>query len=168
MKTWLQWVSKGPWYQDFDPPHPGQWVTVCTSHWALQLSWKSFSAEAWFSWLGQIKTKVAASQSLYWTLLLTEGVVSKQPPPYPTRFDLQAWSTHPLLARAVRGLSSCSDQDAKPLTCLDVGLAWSRAAPGAGQKPSDHVLTKSDRYWTQNDCRKTLARVVPPSTCPGR
>ena len=38
MKTWLQWVSKGPWYQDFDPPHPGQWVTVRTFHWALQLS----------------------------------------------------------------------------------------------------------------------------------
>ena len=120
---------------------PTQWVTVCTFHWALQLSWQSFLAEAWFSWLGQIKTKVLASQSLHWTLLLTEGVVSKEPPPYPTSFDRKAWSI-----RAVPGLSSCTDQDVKPPTFLHTGLAWGRAVPGATRKPSGHVLTKSDRY----------------------
>ena len=50
---------------------------------------------------GKLRTKVLTSQSLYWTLLLTEGVVSKQPPPYPTRFDPQAWSTHPLLGQSL-------------------------------------------------------------------
>ena len=49
--------------------------------------------------------------------------------------------------RAVPGLSSCTDQDGKPPTFLDTGLAWSRAAPGARRKPSGQlILTKSDRY----------------------
>ena len=89
MKTWLLWVSTGRiptgpmltvslvsrlW---LDPPHPGQWVTVHASHWALQLSWQSFSAEAWFSWLGQIMKKVVASQNLYRTLM--KGLCENSP-----------------------------------------------------------------------------------------
>ena len=47
-------------------------------------------------------------------------------------------------------------------TGLEPGYARRQA------KTQWHVLTKSDRYWAQNGCRKTLAGVVPPSTCPGR
>ena len=50
-----------------------------------------------FSRIVEIKNKVFASQSLYWSLLLTKGVVSKHPPSYPNSFDPQAWCTHPLL-----------------------------------------------------------------------
>ena len=53
---------------------------------------------------------------------------------------------HPPTVMAVPELSSCTDQDVKPPTFLDTGLAWSQAAPGARRKPSGHVLKKSDRY----------------------
>ena len=48
------------------------------------------------------KTLTLATQDNGWLSappneLLTEGVVSKQAPPYPTGFDPRAWSTHPLL-----------------------------------------------------------------------
>ena len=115
-----------PWYQDFDPPHPGQWVTVCTSHWALQLSWSSFLAEAWFSWLRQIKTKVLASERLHWTLLLTEGVVSKQPPPKPTSFDPKAWTTHPLLGQSL-GYPAVPTKTPSPLLFWTLGCARRQA-----------------------------------------
>ena len=49
----------------------------------------------------------------------------------------------------VTGLSSCTDQDAKPPTFLDTELAWSRAARQAKIKQaSGQVLSKSDRYMT--------------------
>ena len=53
---------------------------------------------------------------------------------------------HPPTVMAVPGLSSCTDQDVKPPTFLDTGLAWSQAVPRARRKPSGHVLKKSDRY----------------------
>ena len=58
-----------------------------------------------------------ASQSLYWTPLLTEGVVSKQPPPYPTSFD-------PL------GYPAVPTKTASPL------LFWTPDWPGAGLRPT--------------------------------
>ena len=87
--------------------------------------------EAWFSWLRQIKTKVVASQSLHWTLLLTAGVVSKEPPPYPTNFDPRAWSTHPLLGLSL-GYPPVPTKTASPLhfrhrTGLEPGCARRQA-----------------------------------------
>ena len=84
------------------------------------------SAEARCSWLGQIKTKVLASQSLHWTLLLTEGVVSKQPPPYPTSFDPKAWSTHPLLGQSL-GYPAVLTKTSSPLHFWAPGCAWRQA-----------------------------------------
>ena len=91
------------------------------------------SAEAWFSWLGQIKNRVPASQCLYLTLLLTEGVESKQPRPYPTSFDSQAWSTHPLLGAI---------QLYRPRWRARYFLDGHRT--GTRRKPKGHVLTKLD------------------------
>ena len=79
--------------------------------------------------VGQINNKVLASQSLYWTLLLTEGVVSKQPPPYLTSFDPQAWSTHPLLGQSL-GYPAVPTKTANPL------LFWTPDWPGAGLRPT--------------------------------
>ena len=76
-----------------------------------------------------MKTKVAATQSLYWTLLLTEGVVSKQPPPYPTSFDPQAWSTHPLLGQS-QGYPAVPTKTPSPL------LVWTPDWSGAGLRPA--------------------------------
>ena len=78
-------------------------------------------------------------------VLNTEGVVSKQPPPYPTSFDPQAWSTHPLLGQSL-GYPAVPTKTAIPPLFLDTGLAWSRAVPSARRNPNGHDLTKSDRY----------------------
>ena len=66
---------------------------------------------------------------------------------------------HPPAVRAVPGLCSCTDQDAKPPTILDAGLA----SPGAMRKPSGHVLTKSDRYCTSTNAAHKSLRQVPIS-----
>ena len=151
MKTWL-WVSKGPMLSaSLVPrlwPFPPRTMGDC-----LHLP-----AEAWFSWLGQIKTKVLAVKACTEPAAYGRGCV-KTAPSLPHWFWPQGL-IHPPTVRAVPGLSSCTDQDVKRPTFLGTGLAW--------WKPSGHVLTKSDRYWVQNGCHKTLARVVPPSTCPGR
>ena len=63
------------------------------------------------SQLGQIKTKVVAPQGLYRT---PPGLI------------------HPPAVRAVPGLCSCTNQDAKPPTILDAGLAWTRLCPVPG------------------------------------
>ena len=102
----------------------------------------------WFSWQGQIKTKVLASQPAlkavsYWRF------VSNQSLPYPTSFDPRAWSTHPLLGQSL-GYPAVPTKTARPLLFLGTGLAWSRGSLGARRNPSGHVLTKSDRYWAQN------------------
>ena len=89
--------------------------------------------------LGKVQTRclpVKASSDHCW------GCVKVVPLPTLIVLPLQAWSTHPV----VPGLSSCTDQDGKPSTFLDTGLAWSRAAPGARRKPRGQVWTKSDRF----------------------
>ena len=82
---------------------------------------------------GKLRTKVRTSQSLYWTLLLTEGVVSKQPPPYPTSFDPQAWSTLPLLGQSLAIQLYQARRQApyffEHWTGLEPGCAWGQA-PG--------------------------------------
>ena len=134
MKTWLEGVSKGPMLSvSLVPrlwPSPHRTMGDC-----LHLPLNS----AWFSWLGQIKTNVLASQNLHWTLLLTEGVVSKQPPPYPTDgCDPKVSPTHPLLAtvRAVPGLPSCT-KTSSPLRF------WTAGWPGSGllPAPGENLLT---------------------------
>ena len=75
MKTWLQWVSTDRSYAKCVLGN--KTLTLPTQ----DNGWLSASRP---DAAGQINNKVLASQSLYWTLLLTEGVLSKQPPPYPT------------------------------------------------------------------------------------
>ena len=70
--------------------------------------------------------------------------MSKQPPPYPTTFEPKARSTHPLLGHSL-GYPAGTDQDVKPPTFLDTGLAWIRAAPGARRK-ENLVATSWSRF----------------------
>ena len=77
------------------------------------------------------KKKVFFSRGLFRTLLVTEGVVSKQSPSYPPSFDPQAWSTHPQL-RQTLGYPAVPTKTASPLqfghrTGLEPGCARYKA-----------------------------------------
>ena len=100
----------------------------------LLVVWSAPRIIKW-GWLGQIKTKVAAPQSMYRTLLLTEGVVSKQPPPYPTNFDPQAWSTHQLLGQSL-GYPAVPTKSPSPLPF------WTQGWPGPRLRlaPSENLV----------------------------
>ena len=92
MTTWLQWVSTDPMLSASSVarlwPSPPRTMGDCLR---LPLSSAIIMIIIFSRGLIQlaraIKNKLPAIQSLYWTLLFTEGVVSKQPPPYPTSFD---------------------------------------------------------------------------------
>ena len=136
MKTWLQWVSKGPvlsvplvprlWPS---PPRTmGDYLRVPMSSAIIMIIILSRGLMQ-LARANLPQAKVLASQSLYWTLLLTEGVVSKQPPPYPTSLDPQAWSTHPLLGQPL-GYPTVPTKTASSL------LFWTPDWPGAGLSPT--------------------------------
>ena len=59
--------------------------------------------------------------------------------PLPTPLVLTPRPNPPTHCWAVPGLSSCTDQDAKPPTFLDTGLAWIRVA-----KSADLLAAKKD------------------------
>ena len=77
---------------------------------------------------GKLRTRQLPVEASTEHCCFTQGVVSKQPPSYPTSFDPQASSTHPLLEQSLGypAVSSCTDQDVNPPTFFDTGLAWSR------------------------------------------
>ena len=132
MKTWLHWVPTGPMLRvSLVPrlwPSPPRTRGDCL---CLPLGSAIIMIiilnRGLIQLPGQINNKVPSSQSLYWTLLLTEGIVSKQPPPYPTSFDPQALSTHLLLGTSL-GYPAVLTKMASPLffghwTGLDLGCA---------------------------------------------
>ena len=134
MKTWLQWVSTDRSYAKCVlgtktltlPTQDNGWLSappteLCNYH--------DKHSQQRPDTAGQINNKVLASQSLYWTPLLTEGIVSKQPPPYPTSFDPQALSTHPLLGQPL-GYPAVPTKKESPL------LFWTPNWPGAGLRPT--------------------------------
>ena len=90
---------------------------------------------------GKLRTRQLPVEASTEHCCFTQGVVSKQPPSYPTSFDPQASSTHPLLEQSL-GYPAVPTKKSIPL--LFSTLDW----PGAGgrRKPSGHVLTKSHRY----------------------
>ena len=89
-------------------------------------------------WLGQVRTTYVPVKASTEHCCLVKGLCQNSPLPTPLFFP--PGLIHPPTVRAVPGPSSCTDQDGKPRTLLDITLGWSRATPGARRKPSGHIF----------------------------
>ena len=161
MKTSLQWVSTGPMLslslvqRLWPPTQDNGWLSalpteLCNYH-HNHSQQRPHSAGC-----GKLRTRYLPFKASTEHCRLLKGLCQNSPLPTP------------LVLTPRPDPPSCTDQDGKPPTVLDTGLTWSLAAPGTRRKPSGHVLTKSDRYWAENGCQKTVPRVVSSRTCPGK